>query len=406
MFDRFNLDKTYQYLLITLAFLMPLTVSLANLVIVFIVLIWMSSGNYKTKLSQIFNSKFLMSSIVFYSIHLFGMLWTEDLEWGFHILHKMWYFLLLLPILYTIVQKEYIRYYLISFLLAIALTEVISFMVWFEVIDEFMKAEWHNPTPFMSHVSFNPFLAFTIYLVVHEIMFNRNMNKILFCAYGFFSIVMTINMFITGGRAGQVMFFAIIVILSLQFFRREKIKALLAILILIPGIFFTAYQTSPLFKERILLAKDQFTNYSVTDVATSQKLHSSIGGRILFTLNSWEIIKKHPVLGVGTGDFPEKYKEINQQLSPNGPHITNPHNMYILVLAQSGIIGLVSMISIFYFQIRFALNSSNAFSKNVGLALPILFLIIMLSDSYLLGHFTGLLFIFFSSFLYRDFEKT
>ena len=156
MLERFDLDKTYQYLLIALAFLMPLTVSGANLIILIIVLLWLCSGNYKSKYIEIISSKLLISSIVFYILHIIGMFWTEDLEWGFHILHKMWYFLLLLPVLFTIVNKEYTKYYIYAFLVAIALTEILSFLVWFEVIGEFRKAYVDNPTPFMSHVSYNP----------------------------------------------------------------------------------------------------------------------------------------------------------------------------------------------------------------------------------------------------------
>ena len=40
MLNQFNLDKTYQFLLIGLAFLLPLTVFGANLIIVVICLLW------------------------------------------------------------------------------------------------------------------------------------------------------------------------------------------------------------------------------------------------------------------------------------------------------------------------------------------------------------------------------
>jgi len=36
--------------------------------------------------------------------------------------------------------------------------------------------------------------------------------------------------------------------------------------------------------------------------------------------------------------------------------------------------------------------------------LPLLFLVIMWSDAYLLGHYTTTLFIFMSSFLYKTYE--
>lgn len=404
MQERFDLEKTYQYLLIALAFLIPLTVSLANTVIVMIVLLWLCSGDYKSKYNEIISSKLMISSIVFYIAHIIGMFWTEDLEWGFQILHKMWYFLLLLPVLYTIVNKEYTKYYIYAFLAAIALTEILSYLVWFEVIGEFRKAYFNNPTPFMSHVSYNPFLAFAIYLVAYEIFIKKELSKSMLWVYSFFSVIMVFNMFITQGRAGQIAFFALMAILILQYFKGKRIKALIVALIFIPTIFITAYQTSSNFEQRANLAIDEIVNYDVKTVGGNQQANSSAGVRILFAVNSWKIIKENALLGVGTGDFPNEYKKISLKNSPDAPYANNPHNMYILVLVQLGIVGLLSMLSILYYQIKLSFAQSNMFFRDVGFALPLLFLIIMLSDSYLLGHFTSLLFVFFSSFLYKGFD--
>ena len=399
MFKNVNLDKTFQFLLIILAFLMPLTVFGGNLIIVIICFLWLFSGNYKSKFNQIINNKLMIASIMFYCLHLLGMLWTEDLAWGLHVLHKMWYFLLLFPVLFTIVRKDYISHYITAFLLAISITEVCSYLVWFEIIEPFKHATVSNPTPFMSHISYNPILALAIYLVLHEIFFNKKIKNIVFSLYSFFAISMIINMFITGGRAGQVAFFAMLVILIIQILDKQRIKSLIIISIVIPGIFFAAYQTSNLFQQRVDLAYNQTLAYHPGSL-------NSIGYRITFALNSWEVIKENPIIGIGTGDFPIEYKKIyqikEQALIPN---TKNPHNMYILIVMELGIIGLISMLSIFYYQIKLSFNSSNRFIRDVGITLPLLFLVIMWSDSYLLGHYTTLMFVFFSSFLYKDFEK-
>ena len=399
MFENLNLDKTFQFLLIILAFLMPLTVFLGNSIIVIICVLWLFSGNYKSKFDQIINNKLMLASIVFFCIHLVGLLWTEDLIWGLDIVHKMWYFIGLFPILYTIVRKDYISHYISAFILAISITEVCSYLVWFEVIEPFKNATISNPTPFMSHISYNPILAFAIYFVLHEIFFNKKNTNLVFSLYSFFAISMTINMFITGGRAGQVMFFAMIAIIIFQFFNTQKIKALFLISFLIPGIFFTAYTTSDLFQERVDAAVKNSLFYS-------ENKASSVGFRITLALNSWEAIKKNPIIGVGTGDFPIEYKKINKINTPGLPNTTNPHNMYVLVAMELGALGVISMLSIFYYQIRLSFNSSNKFIRDVGITLPLLFLVIMCSDSYLLGHYTTLMFVFFSSFLYKDFEKS
>ncbi len=399
MLGSFDLDKTYQYLLISLAFLMPLTVSGANTIIVIICFLWLFSGDYKAKYNQIMSSKLMIASIVFYCLHVIGMLWTEDLQWGLHILHKMWYFLLLLPILFNIVQRKYINYYLNSFLLAIALTEIVSYLVWFEIIPPFNKASVGDPTPFMDHISYNPILTLAIYLVYYNMFIKTNLNAIKFFFYSFFALTMTINMFITGGRAGQVMYFAMLIILFFQFFNNEKIKPIFAVLVIIPLIFFAAYQSSHIFHQRV---NDAIIN--TIDYDPYEK--NSVGERITFSINSWEVIKENPIIGIGTGDFPSEYKKINQINTPLMSSTTNPHNMYILITMQLGLIGLASMLSIFYYQIQQSFYSSNRFIKDLGIALPLMFLVIMWSDSYLLGHYTTLMFVFFSSFLYKDFEKS
>ena len=415
MINIFNLEKLYKYLLILLAFLMPLTVFGANFIIVIIVTLWLFSGDYRSKYQQIVSNKLLMASVIFFSLHVIGLIWTEDIIWGFEIVHKMWYFLLLFPVLFTIMQKEYIRYVVFAFLVSIGITEILSYLVWFEIVPPFKNAVVSNPTPFMSHISYNPILAFAIYLVSHEIFFNKALNKLQFFFYSFFAISMSINMFITGGRAGQVMFFGLIAILIFQFFNAEKIKSLIAILILIPGIFFTAYQSSDLFKERVDSAIEDIIRYdqdfrdgsekrkwSNRDLAT---INTPIGERISYAVYSWKIFTKSPIIGVGTGGFPLAYQKINTIYSPKMVTTDHPHNMYSLIAVQLGLVGLVSFLSIFYYQIKLSSQSSSRFIRDVGVTLPLMFLLIMFSDSYLLGHYTTLMFVFFSSFLYKDFEK-
>lgn len=411
MLQRTDLSKTYQYLLVILAFLMPITVSGANTIVVIICFLWLLSGNYRSKFEQIFKSKIMIASVIFYFIHVAAMLWTEDLAWGFHMLHKMWYFILFFPILFNIVNSKYVKYYLFSFLLAISITELLSYLVWFEIIPPFKNATVANPTPFMSHISYNPILAISIYLVAHQLIFNRHKTKLGLLFYSFFLATMTVNMFITGGRAGQVMFFVLITILIFQFFSKKFIKAFLTLSIIVPAIFYTAFNTSYIFQDRAFGAYQSVINigswieFQGTDKGGDKRSnYNSVGERIVFSLNSWKVFKENPILGVGTGDFPNEYMRINQQYTPNLKTAVNPHNMYALIAVQLGLVGLISMLSIFYFQIKASFHEKNNLYRDLGLALPLSFLVIMLSDSYILGHFTTLLYVFFSAFLYQKFE--
>jgi len=399
MFQKTNLDYIYKYLLISLAFLMPLTVSGANIIITLIVLIWLLSGNYKEKFSHILSSRLMIASIVFYSLHVLGMFWTEDIVWGFEVLHKMWYFILLWPVLFNIVNKSDVKYFILAFFLAISITEVISYLIWFEIIPPFKNATASNPTPFMSHISYNPILAFAIYLLGHEVLFSMKISKYKRYWYIFFLFTMSVNMFITGGRAGQIMYFAVVSLLIFQYFRSQIFKGLIVSFVVISSIFFTAYQTSDIFNTRVNDAIENIKSYE------SNK-NTPVGQRITWALNSWEVIMDNPLIGIGTGDFPKEYLKVNKKNTPQVVTTRNPHNMYILILMQLGFIGLVSFLLIFYYQIVYSFKSHNKFYRDVGLAIPLLFLLIMFSESYLLGHYTSLVYVFFSSFLYKDFEKS
>ncbi|WP_263833662.1 O-antigen ligase family protein [Sulfurospirillum oryzae] len=384
------------YLLILLGFTFPLSVSIGTAVIGCIMLLWLGEGKFKEKFTIIQHNKISHAFLAFFIIHLIGLLWSEDLKWGLHIVSKEWR--MLLPLIFiTIVKKEHIQYYIIAFLSAISISEVLSYLIWFGIIPAFQSSTMLNPTPFMSHISYNPFLAFSIFLLIYFIFFvknyKNNFSKIISLL---FLTTMTINIFITGGRAGQIGFFVILSLAFILYFKKNILKSILLILVVLPAIFFIAYSSSTLFNTRI--------HEGLNDIQMIDKNpNTSVGLRMTFAINTLQIIKENPIFGAGTGDFPKEYEKVNTKRSPNALPTVNPHNMYLLVLAQTGIVGLMLMLSIFYMQIQSFFKSNDSLSP-LRLALPILFLTIMLSDSYLLGHHTALLFVYFSAILYKDFS--
>jgi O-antigen ligase len=67
--------------------------------------------------------------------------------------------------------------------------------------------------------------------------------------------------------------------------------------------------------------------------------NSSSGLRMGFYKNCIQLIEKHPILGVGTGAFKSEYRD--QIGNIEGLQATsNPHNQYLLVGVETGLIGL------------------------------------------------------------------
>jgi len=414
MLSRINLNQVYQFLFISLAFLFPLTVSGGTVLAVTLIVLWVFSGNYRSKFEQIVSNKLSLACIAFFALHLVGLLWTEDLDWGLHMIRKMYWLCLGLPILLTITQEDNRQKYLSAFLLAMTFSEICSYLIWFEVIPPFKHATVANPTPFIDHISYNPLLAFAVYLLLHELLINKGLNMLRRYAYVIFAITMSVNMFITGGRAGHVMYFSVLVIVIFQYFETRKITAFFTALIVIPMVFFSAYQLSPLFKVRTDSAIHTVVDYLEKELHQSGKdstqeidvrfqlLGTSLGDRLTFVVNSYEIFKENWLLGVGTGDFPSEYKRVNKINTPGKVDTVNPHNMYALEAVQFGVLGLFGLLAIFYYQFKTALASQDRFIRDVGVALPALFMIIMLAESYLLGHNSTYLFVICSAFVYKN----
>ena len=80
-------------------------------------------------------------------------------------------------------SKEHKKYYVMAFLLAIFISECLSYLVWLEIVEPFRVATYKNPTPFMSHISYNPFLAFSIYIVLNYLLSKKIFLKLFLLFY-------------------------------------------------------------------------------------------------------------------------------------------------------------------------------------------------------------------------------
>jgi len=381
------------------AFFLPLTVFGGNLFAVLIFLLWLVKADFKTDFYRLKDNKLVIAVLLYLLVHVVALLWTADIESGLWTLKKQLKFLFI-PIFMLFVKREHVKYYILAFLASMSLSEIWSYGIFFELLPLYGGATLIDPIPLMSHITYNPFLTIAIYFLSYYVLFDHSISKLKKFTYGFFIITMSINMFITGGRAGQVMYFAMLVVLIFQYFPKNAFKASSASLFVLVITSSTFYLNSKIFSDRVDSAVTELSDYK-------NHTYSSTGMRISSAINSWSIIKEHPVIGVGTGDYKNEFIKAsikNNLKLEDKLVIHNPHNMYVLILVQFGLLGLAAMLYLFYAQIKIAINSNEEFVKKIGIALPLLYLLIMLSDSYLMVHMTGLLFIFISSFVYKDYE--
>lgn len=129
--------------------------------------------------------------------------------------------------------------------------------------------------------------------------------------------------------------------------------------------------------------KDSLVEYAVDIYA---------GPRLAYATAGWEVFQEHPLTGVGLGasgltlyDYMPDWavtniSEISRQLTPNGWLYPNPKNLYIRLLAETGIVGfliyLIFWLSILGIAIRLLIREG-PLTKFVGVAGLYLWLVLI-----------------------------
>jgi len=385
------------YLLMLLMFVIPITVAGSNIVAGLILLLWLFEADFSRKWDELKENPLFWAFGAYFLIFPVSLLWTQNMEWGFRILEKHLLYLYF-PIFLTVVQKEHMKLYIGAFVASMTFSEMISYLLWFELI-QIDGVPSYDPTPFISHIFYNPLLAIAIYYLMHELIFSKTeyWQKIF---YSGFVVTMTINMFITGGRAGQVAYFVVVGVLFFQFFyRRGSLKkGFLVATGFLLSVFLLAYQFSSIFQQRVDLAVKEVVEYTPDS-------HGSVSYRLHFNINTLGMILEKPLLGSGIGDYPTDYNLFVGDNAPvymgvDGRSHSHPHNHYLLVTASTGLIGLFILFSIFWFQYKLARSIEDSY-QDLRIAILTLFSVILLSDAYLIGFTTTLFFIAMSAILYK-----
>ena len=185
------------------------------------------------------------------------------------------------------------------------------------------------------------FMAFAAFLMLHRMAKHQGVYRWVWLCLSLLAVANVV--FLVNGRTGQVILLALLALCIWQQLGTKSIKYFV-----IAGIL-----------GGVLLSNiSMFKESRLSEVGSELKDPTSSSGlRMGFYKNSLEIVKKHPLLGVGTGAFKAEYHR--QIGNIEGLQATsNPHNQYLLIAVETGLLGLV----IFLWFLLVAWGSSGVFN--------------------------------------------
>jgi len=347
-----NYTQYINILAIVYAFIIPLSRAGISILTVLLVFLWILDGDFKKKVTYLHTSNVIRVIGLFIIFNIISLIWTDYFYEAVRYIKKYWYFLPI-PILFTSLQKEYMPKVLSAFILGMFVSEIISYGVFFELWS-FKHASVANPSPFMHHIEYSVFLAFTGLILLGRIFTEKDIKyKIL---YIFFFTTVSGNLFLTAGRTGQLAFVIGLFILALLSFQ-NKLKAFIVSLVLSTIIVGIAFNLSTTFHDRVIMGKNNLVN-----VVENASYCTSLGGRVGAWIISKDMIKENPILGVGIIDnmkdfhsiIDDKYPEM-KCMQQSFMHI---HNQFLEVFTQMGLIGLLIFMSIFYMIVKLPIHDN------------------------------------------------
>lgn len=338
-----NYEKIYLYLLLTFAFTLPLSRAAISFFTILLPFIWLIEGDFKRKFEQIKDSKVVLILALFIVFGYLSLSWTgvENLKDGLSTATKPLRLILIpLVIIITTLKPKYISKIITAFLMGMLISEILSYGIFFELwILPFGYGSPLNPTPIMYHLDYSTFLSFTALLLLNRFFTTSDLRWKSF--YFIYFLFVASNLFLNGGRTGQLAFAVSIFIVGFLNIK-NKFKALILMFVLVFAIFYSSYQISPVFKMRFDQATHEISKIKNND--PSQFL-GSFGQRMGAWIVSKDIILDNFFLGTGAGSSNKKLHEYSQNHENKIYHsikdVFNFHNQFVQIFVRVGLIGFI-----------------------------------------------------------------
>jgi len=365
--------RVQQFLFVLLGFFIPTSIAITNLIICLLALCWMIERNFKAKFDIIKSSNWMLAVLTLIGFYGLGMFWGDqhlNADWQFQRLAL----LLIFPVLMTMnLEQETIKRAVFAFLGTTFISALAAVAINNNIISSLgnylslIEISWRN-SAFIAYNYHNVILALASSLCLYILIERKSKYRYVLLL---FFLIYALSIFTERGRAGQVIF-NLSAVFFIIYYNRRKLLRLCALLILLFSFQFVIYNSTNVYKDRFDAVSNIIQNNGDRGEGKTEDI------RYVFIKESLSRILEKPIFGYGTGSFGTIFE--NEVKSGHYfDKYTTPHNQYLYVWFELGILGLVLLLLIFYHQIKELFRKKDGIHR---ILLPLSFMFLMLVDSY------------------------
>lgn len=343
LFNRhFGIHNLTFVLLCLAVFFFPFSVAATNLLMALLIAVGVVSGAFKAGVITLWSDarSVALALLAYLSLLVVGLLWSADLSYGLKVVGHYWFWLSLPVVLSVVEHPERRRLFLLFLSSGLALHLLLCVFQWFGLYHvNLAGSTMDDATGHIGHIGFGFIYGIWAAWLLDLGWQSSGRFRWLCWSAAIWSWVM---IFAAQGRAGYII--ATILMLFVLF---KRVK--LTILSTVVAVVFLALVSLMTVSSEAGRQRVDTTLTNVQGVLSGDV--KSADPRFSFWLIALEIWKKSPVIGVGTGGFPEASKVVCEErpelkYTPDSQPPGNPHNTYLLSLSRWGPVGLILFIGL------------------------------------------------------------
>jgi O-antigen ligase len=344
--ERINLS--INLLLLVLAFSIPIYRKWVVICAPLIIVLWFIDGRLRDKLRVLRHHRLTLAILAFILLNAASLLWSSDPRTGLAYIAKYRY-LLLVPVIATSLQHRFRARVRVALVTGSTISVLLSLAFALRLFRS--SSVYHgNPAPTMSHLDFSMIIAVAALLIVNHLAHNP-MTGHRWTAWLGLLVLHIAGLLVNIGRSGQAAFaVTLLVMVPIYLSRRSRRAAAGGILAVLVALFL-AYSLVPRFHRRVKTAITE-----IEETVTEHRYRGSFGRRIAGAIVAADMIRSRPVLGTGVGANMNEFRSLldtqYQQFREVVYWFPHLHNQYLQVTTELGLVGLGSMLLIFFVLIR------------------------------------------------------
>lgn len=318
-------DVAGNFFIILCCFFIPFSTSLMGATAILAAVCWVLSGKAFSLPRLMLDNKQVFWAVALFLLFVAGLFYSpvpmgEALA-GLKKYRELIFFAMVISFMTG--NENAVRIAEDSFILGCIVLLVISYGIFFAII----PSERYGYSV-VHHITHNFFMAILAFWCLQRAFASKQYRYL----WVVLCVITTINvLYIAPGRTGMLIFIALILLTLFQHFSWKK--AILTTLLAVLAIA-TAFATSTNFSSRLREALADVQGYQ----SESESSRTSLGQRFDWWQNSVDLIRQKPMFGHGTGSFKAAQAELIK--GTDTKPTDNPHNEYLIIGEQTGLIGL------------------------------------------------------------------